>query len=1098
MPLHAKLLHRTEYHYDRRVGLSPQIIRLRPAPHTRTPVLAYSLRVAPQPHFINWQQDPFGNWQARVVFPDKVERFEVTVDLTADLAVINPFDFFVAPEAETFPWTYEPALRRELAPYLLVDDDSQALGRYVASLDLSEPGTVNRLVALNAQIQRRVQYLIRLEPGVQTPEETLALGSGSCRDSTWLLVQVFRKLGLAARFVSGYLIQLTPDVKSLDGPSGTEIDFTDLHAWAEVYVPGAGWLGLDPTSGLFAGEGHIPLCATPTPQSAAPITGAVELCEVTFDHHMSIQRVRETARVTKPFTEAQWRAIDALGEQVDRDLEQQDLRLTMGGEPTFVSLDDPQGAEWNTEAVGPTKSTLAWNLALRLRRRLAPEGLLTYGQGKWYPGEPLPRWAWTLYWRKDGVPLWRLPLTAPAPPASPPGIDAARRLLTGIAEQLEVDPRHILDAYEDPLQALVRERRLPINLDPSDPRLKDADARGSLLKVFEQGLGQSRGLVLPVQRWQASARWISERWLTRSGKLFLVPGDSPVGLRLPLDTLPWLSPEARAQLIPTDPGAVPKHFTAADARRQPRLRLDAGTPPRPAAPTGASAPAPSQPVRTALTVEPREGCLYVFLPPVDRVEDFLDLVAAVETATAETGLPVRIEGYAPPPDPRLEVFKITPDPGVIEANVQPAASWAALRDNTLGLYEDARQARLTTEKFLIDGRAVGTGGGNHIVVGGATPWDSPFLRRPDLLGSLLRYWQHHPSLSYLFSGLFIGPTSQHPRIDEARDSALSELELALAQLPTRGHSAPTWQVDRILRHLLTDLTGNTHRAEICIDKLYAPESVTGRLGLVELRGFEMPPHAQMSLLTQLLVRALLAWFWREPYTRPLIRWGGQLHDRFMLGHDNWEDLKTVLQDLRGAGYAFDADWFRPQYEFRFPLHGTLHFGALELELRHALEPWHTLGEEPGAGGTARYVDSSLERLEVRVRGLLPERYQITCNRHPIPLRRTGVDGEYVGAVRYRAWQPPSCLHPTVGVHSPLVFDVYDRYTGQALAGCTYHVAHPAGRNYAHFPVNSFEAEARRLTRFQPHGHTPGPFTPLPLPTMPDAPCTLDLRWAGRA
>jgi uncharacterized protein (DUF2126 family)/transglutaminase-like putative cysteine protease len=1107
MPLHAKLLHQTRYHYDRPVRLSPQIIRLRPAPHARTPVLGYRLAIEPAPHFLNWQQDPFGNWQARVVFPDPVTHFDVTVDLTADMAVQNPFDFFVAPEAEAFPWDYDDSLARELAPYRIVDDGSAALERFVAALDLGETGTVNRLVSLNQQVRDRVRYLIRMEPGVQTPEETLALGSGSCRDSSWLLVQVMRSFGLAARFVSGYLIQLAPDVKSLDGPSGTEVDFTDLHAWVEVYVPGAGWLGLDPTSGLFAGEGHIPLSATPTPQSAAPISGSMDLCEVSFDHHMAVTRVRETPRVTLPYSAPQWAAIDALGQQVDADLRAGDVRLTMGGEPTFVSLDDPQGPEWNTGAVSAAKERLAYHLALRMRRRIAPDGLLTYGQGKWYPGEPLPRWAWTLYWRKDGQPLWRAPVNEPDA-LSPPDLRAARRLLTGVAERLDVDPRNVVEAFEDPLLALVRERRLPVNIDPTDPRLEDPQQRGSLLKVFEQGLGKARGVVLPVQRWQSAARWASERWLTRSGnKLFLLPGDSPMGLRLPLDTLPWLAPADRRGFFPADPSQLPPLLSTPDPRRQPYLQLLGNAPQPPAGQRTVDErdqPPPRRDgryvqagnVRTAMTVESRGGWLYVFLPPLERTEDFLDLIAAIEDTAAETGLPVRIEGYAPPPDPRLESLKLTPDPGVIEVNVQPSVDWPSLRDSTEALYEDARQARLITEKFLIDGRAVGTGGGNHIVLGGATPNDSPFLRRPDVLASLLRFWQHHPSLSYLFSGLFIGPTSQHPRLDEARDSQLGELELALAQLPPGGGYTPPWQVDRILRHLLADLTGNTHRAEVCIDKLYAPESVTGRLGLVELRGFEMPPHPRMSLATQLLVRALVAMFWKTPYTRPLIHWGTQLHDRFMLGHDIWTDFGEVIAELQRAGYAFEPDWFRPHFEFRFPLHGELQWGGITLQLRHALEPWPTLGEEPGAGGTARYVDSSLERLELRAEGLTPERYQVTCNGYTLPLRSTGTPGSYVAGVRYRAWQPPSCLHPRIGVHSPLVFDLYDRWTGQAVAGCTYHVVHPAGRNYEHFPVNALEAEARRLTRFQPFGHTPGAFTPVTLPPRPESPCTLDLRWAA--
>lgn len=1104
MSIHAALHHRTVYRYDRRVSLSPQLVRLRPAPHSRTQVLSYALKVEPDPHFLNWQQDPFGNWQARVVFPEKVTEFSVTVDLVADLAVINPFDFFVEKYAERFPFAYDETLAAELRPYLQPQPAGPLLQRYLDGIDRGEAPIVDFIVKLNRELQQRIGYLIRMEPGVQTPEETLDKASGSCRDSSWLLVQLLRHLGLAARFVSGYLIQLKADVKPLEGPAGTDVDFTDLHAWAEVYVPGAGWLGLDPTSGLFAGEGHIPLSATPEPSSAAPISGLVDECKVEFGHEMRVTRIFETPRVTLPYSDAQWQAIDALGEAVDHRLHVDDVRLTMGGEPTFVAVDDPQGEEWNTSAVGPTKSNRAYDLALRLRERYAPQGLLTYGQGKWYPGESLPRWVYTLYWRRDGEPLWRAPALKPDP-QHPPTLTQAREFMAGLAERLEVDTRNVLEAYEDALHYLVRERKLPVNLDPTDNRLKDPEERARLVQVFERGLGAPRGYVLPVQRWQAAARWMSERWLLRTGKLFLVPGDSPIGLRLPLESLPHAPGAPVPVSYPADPFDLPATLPAADPRRQPFLQLQ-GQPRRAVA--GGQSWRPEQPpqrtssrylnganVRTAIAVEAREGWINVFLPPVGRTEDFLDLVAAIEDVAAETHLPVRIEGYAPPHDPRLEILKITPDPGVIEVNVQPARSWPELRDNTVTLYEAAFQSRLSTEKFLIDGRAVGTGGGNHVVVGGARSEDSPFLRRPDVLGSVIRYWQNHPSLSYLFSGLFIGPTSQHPRIDEARDTQLYEMEIALSQLPGKHASVPLWIVDRTLRNLLVDLTGNTHRAEICIDKLYSPDGPTGRLGLVEFRGFEMPPHARMSLVQQLLVRALIAWFWREPYARSLVRWGTSLHDRWMLPHDNWQDLGEIVADLRRAGFAFELDWFAPHFEFRFPRHGAVRYEDVEFELRHALEPWPVLGEEPGGGGTTRFVDSSLERLQVKARGLTPGRHVIACNGRPLPLRPTGVRGEYVAGVRYRAWQPYACLHPTIGVHTPLVFDLYDLWNGRALAGCTYHVAHPAGRNYDTYPVNAFEAEARRIARFEAIGHTPGTYALHGESPNVDFPCTLDLRRA---
>ena len=1084
MSVQVALRHRTAYRYDRLVSLSPQTVRLRPAPHTRTPVVSYSLKVEPRPHFLNWQQDPFGNWQARVVFPGEVREFVVTVDLVAALSAFNPFDFFVEDYAGEWPFEYERSLESDLRPYLRREPAGPRLQALLASLPRGPCKTVDFLVALNQRLQREVRYLIRLEPGVQTPEDTLAKASGSCRDSGWLLVQSLRHIGLAARFVSGYLIQLEQDVKSLDGPSGPERDFTDLHAWAEVFVPGAGWLGLDPTSGLFAAEGHLPLAATPEPQTAAAITGTVEECEVEFSHEMSVSRIAEAPRSTRPYTEEQWAAIDALGDAVERRLRADDVRLTMGGEPTFVSLDDMEGEEWNVAAVGPTKERLAAALIQRLRERLAPGGLVTYGQGKWYPGESLPRWVYSLYWRRDGQPLWRLPAPTSAAPATE---ELAARFARRLAERLGVDPACALPAYEDPFHYLLKERRLPVNVDPLDNRLRDPEDRARLAQVFERGLGTPRGHVLPLQR--SEARWLSERWTFRGGSLFLVPGDSPVGLRLPLDQLPWLPASDFPPVLARDPTAPQGPLSDVEPRRQPYPQTSRDR--RRDGPRDGEALA----VRTALVVEVRDGFLNVFLPPVATTEDYIDLIAAIEDVAAELQAPVRIEGYPPPPHPDLNRIQITPDPGVIEVNIHPAHSWGELRENTLAVYEEARLARLTAEKFLIDGRAVGTGGGNHIVVGAAHPLDSPFLRRPDLLGSLLRYWQNHPSLSYLFSGLFIGPTSQHPRVDEARDTQLYELELALATLPPRGSEFPPWLVDRILRHLLVDVAGNTHRTEFCIDKLYAPESASGRLGLVELRSFEMPPHPRMSLVQQLLVRALVAWFWDEPYRRALVRWGSMLHDCFLLPHFIWMDFTEVVADLDRAGFPFHLDWFEAQYDFRFPRYGAARYGDVEIEVRHALEPWPVLGEEPGATGTTRYVDSSLERLQITASGLTPGRHWVTCNGRALPLASTGTAGVQVAGVRYRAWQPWACLHPTIGVHTPLAFDLYDTWSGRALGGCTYHVAHPAGRSYEAFPVNAREAESRRLSRFEPFGHTPGAYAATPPRVDPEHPSTLDLRRA---
>ncbi len=1095
MSIRVAIRHQTRYEYDRLVKLSPQLIRLRPAAHSRTPILSYSLKVEPADHFVNWQQDPFGNFVARYVFPEKIKEFSIDVELIAEMTVINPFDFFIENSAKEWPFNYDEQLSLDLAPYLKISEHGPRLTDYVANIDRTAQDTVNFLVALNKSLQQHINYTIRLEQGVQTCEETLQKQLGSCRDSSWLLVQILRHLGLAARFVSGYLIQLKADEKSLDGPSGTAVDFTDLHAWAEVFVPGAGWLGLDPTSGMFAGEGHIPLACSPDPASAAPVSGVIDQCEIKFHFNNSVIRIHEDPRVTKPYTEKQWQQAMELGGQIDNELDQQDVRLTQGGEPTFVSIDDLDGAEWNTAALGPHKEALARSLLLRLRDQFAPGALLHHGQGKWYPGEELPRWAYSCFFRRDGQALWHDPSLLAPEVSDKKDIGDARRFAQSLMHKLNLDPASILPAYEDAAHYLRYESSLPEDIDPRKANLKDPLERRRFAKILSTGLDEISGYAIPLA-WQTETdQWHSASWPFKSNRLILLPGDSSMGYRLPLDSLPSLTRRKRGKPERDSFEEREALKSAGDIAKRYSLFepvTPLAQPQQPQCFADDEADDESLP-STALCIQPRDNRLWIFLPPMTHLEHWIELIAAIEETATECNLAIDLEGYEPPADPRLKKLAVTPDPGVIEVNIHPAENWAELVNNNRILYQEAKQSRLGTEKFMIDGRHTGTGGGNHVTLGAINAADSPFLRRPDLLASLVLYWQHHPSLSYLFSGMFIGPTSQAPRIDEARDDALYELEIAIQQLEP-GESCQPWLVDRLFRNILVDITGNTHRAEFCIDKLYSPSGPAGRLGLLEFRGFEMPPHWQMSSVQLLLIRGLIAAFWRKPYRARPAYWGTALHDRFLLPHFAREDFAQVIADLNDAGFAFETAWFDPFFEFRFPHYGRIQRQGISLAITGAIEPWHVLGEEVTSQGTARFVDSSVERLQIAVSGFNPERYCVTCNGRRLPLQVTRVKQEYIAGVRFKAWQPAFGLHPRLSSDAPLVFDIIDIANEKSIGGCTYHVAHPSGRNYETLPVNANEAEARRIARFWDHGHTQGIVLPPAEPQNPLYPATLDLRY----
>ena len=1072
------LRHRNRYRYERPAALGPHDVRLRPAAHAKAKIETYALHVQPACP-LHWQQDPAGNHVARLTFRagERVPMLDVLVEMAVDIRPVNPFDFFVNPRCEHVPFSYPEEVARELAPYLDRSDPAYRGGPHLEGFlrDLPREGrTVDFLVAMNAAAHSRLRYVIREEAGIWSPEQSLAEGRGSCRDSAVLLIAALRSRGLAARFVSGYLVQLTDEGMIPDEPRGVGRDVVDLHAWAEVYLHGAGWVGLDGTSGLLCGEGHIPLACAAHPAAAAPMVGTSDVVgDASFE--MTVERLGHEPRPTAPFSEETWTALRTAGERTDEALARLGVELTVGGEPTFTSRLHPQAPEWNEAALGPTKWEQGLALANALRARLAPGGVLLHRFGKQYPGESLPRWALDIVSRRDGTPLTRAD-GVPAPGSAT--LAGAQRLLDAIASKLGVAASAAQPAYEDPWHYVQEEALLPAGVDPHAADLKDPEQRRRLARVLDRDLRREAGYVLPLGAREGG--WRTDRWTFRRERLYLVPGDSPVGLRLPLDSI-----DGEPAPLPEEPGYPdPQDPRRADETKQAKVAARADAPP------------PRRPVRTALCVEPRDDRMYVFLPPLTSARHFCELVQAVDDAASALDLRVILEGYPPPKSPDLMHFAVTPDPGVLEVNIPPTRTSSEHIALLETVFDAALRVGLTSERHQLDGRPTGTGGGNHITLGGATPLASPFLRRPDLLASLLAFAQHHPSLSYLFTGLFVGPTSQAPRIDEARHDSLYELEIALARAHASRESPeppPPWLCDALFRNLLVDVSGSTHRTELCIDKLFDPATPHGRQGLVELRAFEMPPHVRMAVAQGALVRALVASFAHAPYQGPLVRWGQVLHDRFLLPTWLWRDFEDVLAHLERAGVGLPAEAYRAFLEHRCPVIGALQAGDVHLELRNAIEPWHVLGEEAAPSGTARYVDSSMERVEVRVDGLVAERHGVTVNGCSLPLRATGRAGEHVGGVRFRAWAPPHSLQPHLGIHHPLLVEVVDTWGRRSLGACEYHVWHPEGRAFEAPPLTRFEAAARRSQRFTQGTLSAHPVTVRPAPAHPDAPYTLDLR-----
>ncbi len=1062
------LNHRTQYRYEKPVSIGPQVVRLRPAPHCRTPILSYSFHVSPASHLLNWQFDLHNNYLARLLFPDKTNEFVVDVSLIANLFPFNPFDFFLEPGIENFPFEYPGELTADIQPYLLLEPAGPLLRKFLSGCPREKRGTISFLVDLNHRVRDQIDYEARLDPGVQTCEQTLERRKGSCRDSAWLLVQILRHLGIASRFVSGYLIQLSPNDgtpvdRSLEASGSPATDSAAFHAWAEAFLPGAGWIGMDPTSGLFASEGHIPLVCTPNVSTAAPIEGTVEPANVDFRYSMSIRRLDDHAPCPlKPFTEQAWKEVDALAHRVDEELEVQDVRLTMGGEPTFVGLDEPESPQWNIDALGPAKRTRALALIRGLREKMAPGAVLHYGQGKWYPGEALPRWAMSCSWRADGIPVWEnVELIARENSDQKFSAIDALRFMEALTRRLQVSAENILPAFNSESET------------------------------------EPAGYILPIRRRQPQGQlhWSSQLWFPRPEHLLLSPGDSPIGYRISTESIPWVAPDEIEYEREDEPFADRIKLPSRPARRMDLFEKNPQADPLP--PLSRAPETALELIRPALCAQIRDNRLHVFLPYASVLADYLDLLAAVEDTCQHLNQAVWLEGYPPPSDPRLRSFSVTPDPGVLEVNLLPASTWSELEQIHTVLFKETRQNELTAEKFAYDGSHIATGGGSHIVMGGATALDSPFLRRPDLLRSMLTFWQNHPSLSYLFSGMYVGPTSQSPRVDEARTDALYELEVAFSNLPA-GECPPNI-LDGLFRDLLVDVSGNSHRAEFCIDKLYPPEGRGSRLGLLELRAFEMTPHVRMGLIEMLLIRALICAFWRRPFSGGLVRWGSALHDRFMLPHFVRRDFSEVLTYLRESNFDFREGWFAAQFEFRFPKIGSIGVEGVELELRQGLEPWNVLAEETSSGRTSRAVDSSFERIQANLSGFnAGTRYVVTCNGRLVPLLpirkdSTGESKESVAGVRFRARQLSALLHPSIPVHAPLVFEMIDSWKERSIGRCVYYVGSPDGLGYSARPANAAEAAERRRQRFKELDPTPGSIAAPRERPNPIYPMTLDLR-----